>query len=171
MLLASVFSIKLMCMPVLETWSRFDRQSEAEYFGNLRIGENAFRKGADCFRSQIQSVVFWSPCQRCGCKFLTAFPTLRLSCKHRMRWASRWMPSRKVSLQRHSSRCGTDDFVAFRKGNKFASGTAINYDASLIVAKKGGKVTGKQELAPECEVGTRLKSHRVVRHAEGLSIQ
>lgn len=49
--------------------------------------------------------------------------------------------------------------------------SAINYDASLIVAKEGGKIMSKQELAPECEVGTRLKSYRVIRHAEELSIQ
>jgi len=63
-----------------------------------------------------------------------------------------------------------DEFkTAFYKGNKFASGTAINYDASVIVAKEGS-IVSKQELAPEVEIGTRLKSHRVVRHSEGLSI-
>ncbi|BEJ11446.1 hypothetical protein CspHIS471_0108680 [Cutaneotrichosporon sp. HIS471] len=53
---------------------------------------------------------------------------------------------------------------AFVKGNEFASGTAINYDENLVIDKKGSK----QELAKNCLVGTRFKSHPVVRHSEGL---
>jgi phenol 2-monooxygenase len=61
---------------------------------------------------------------------------------------------------------------AFVKGNKFASGTAINYDESVIVAKEGkaSTVKSKKELAKYIEVGTRFPSEQVVRHSEGLPL-
>lgn len=61
---------------------------------------------------------------------------------------------------------------AFIKGNEFASGTAINYNESICVAKEGkvSKVQSKQELAKNCIIGTRFKSHWVTRHAEGFPI-
>lgn len=62
---------------------------------------------------------------------------------------------------------------AFVKGNKFASGTAICYDASPIVAKgdKGCAITSTPSLAKNIEVGTRFESRQVVRHSEGLPIE
>lgn len=50
------------------------------------------------------------------------------------------------------------------------SGTAINYDPSVIIGKEGA-IASKQDLAKNIEVGTRLNSFRVVRHSEGLPIQ
>lgn len=50
------------------------------------------------------------------------------------------------------------------------SGTAINYDPSIIVGKEGA-IKSNQHLASKAEVGTRLDSFKVVRHAEGLPIQ
>jgi phenol 2-monooxygenase len=56
--------------------------------------------------------------------------------------------------------------LAFVNGNKFASGTAVEYKESDIVWVKDSK----QELAKEVIVGTRFKSELVVRHSEGLSM-
>lgn len=62
--------------------------------------------------------------------------------------------------------------TAFIKSGKFASGTAIDYEESVAVAKSGdpklNKVKSKPELAKNIGVGTRLQSERVIRHAEGL---
>lgn len=59
--------------------------------------------------------------------------------------------------------------TAFEKGNEFASGTAINYEASSLIGKTG-KIQSKQSVASNCLVGMRFKSHQVVRHAEGLAL-
>ncbi|KAL1409403.1 hypothetical protein Q8F55_003386 [Vanrija albida] len=63
-----------------------------------------------------------------------------------------------------------DEFKnVFFKGNKFASGTAINYEPSIIVSK-GDKSLSKPELARNIEIGTRLQSVQVSRHSEGLPL-
>lgn len=49
----------------------------------------------------------------------------------------------------------------------FSSTTAIEYEAGLLVAKKGGWVVSKQHLAPGIPVGRRLHSQTVERHANG----
>lgn len=46
---------------------------------------------------------------------------------------------------------------------------AINYPASILIGKEG-RIASKQELAGKCLVGTRFKSHQVVRAAEGFPI-
>ena len=69
----------------------------------------------------------------------------------------------QVSILSHIRRKSNAYFVIY-------SGTAINYDPSIIVGKEGA-ITSKRDLAKNIEVGTRLASHKVVRHAEGLPIQ
>lgn len=60
-----------------------------------------------------------------------------------------------------------DDFKdAFVKGNKFASGTAIEYEDSLI----SWKAKSKPQIAKNVPIGSRFESRWVVRHAEGLPI-
>ncbi len=74
--------------------------------------------------------------------------------------------------------------TAFEKGNLFASGIAVNYGASAIVAKEGDakeqgdgtavdvlggkeeRLTSKQELATEVLVGKRMPSFKVLNQAD-----
>ena len=74
--------------------------------------------------------------------------------------------------------------TAFEKGNMFASGIAVDYGASAIVAKKGDakeqgdgtevdigggnkeRVESKQELAKEVMVGKRMPSFKVLNQAD-----
>ncbi|KAL3435018.1 thioredoxin-like protein [Aspergillus tetrazonus] len=70
-----------------------------------------------------------------------------------------------------------EEFKAtFEKGNEFASGIAVNYDASLIVAK-GNKsaesndnqerqITSKPQLATKIDVGKRMPSFKVLNQAD-----
>lgn len=46
---------------------------------------------------------------------------------------------------------------------------AIDYEPSVLVGKEGA-IASKQEVASNCKVGMRFKSHQVVRHSEGLPI-
>lgn len=71
---------------------------------------------------------------------------------------------------------------AFQKGNLFASGIAVDYGASIIVAKEGDskeqgdgtevlgkqkyRVVSKQELATEIKVGMRIPSFKVLNQAD-----
>ncbi|OOQ86494.1 Phenol 2-monooxygenase [Penicillium brasilianum] len=70
---------------------------------------------------------------------------------------------------------------AFSKGNRFASGVAVDYDPSLIVVKEAfpevdsanaSKIVGispvvsNQELAAEIKVGMRIPSHKVLNQAD-----
>ncbi|KAF1344306.1 FAD binding domain protein [Delphinella strobiligena] len=69
---------------------------------------------------------------------------------------------------------------AFEKGNMFASGIAVNYGASMIVAKdenptdqgddtettKQIRVKSQQNLATEIKVGMRMPSHKVLNQAD-----
>lgn len=71
---------------------------------------------------------------------------------------------------------------AFVKGNMFASGIAVDYGASMLVAKKGdageqgdgtdvgvaggGGVVSSQELAGEVKVGMRMPSFKVLNQAD-----
>lgn len=70
---------------------------------------------------------------------------------------------------------------AFEKGNEFASGTAVNYGASVIVAKegdaaaqgdgsdvklKGDRTIGKQQLASNIKMGMRMNSFKVLNQAD-----
>jgi phenol 2-monooxygenase len=68
---------------------------------------------------------------------------------------------------------------AFEKGNMFASGIAVDYGTSMIVAKGGsglkqgdgtdvggGKVVGKQELATNIKLGMRFPSFKVLSQAD-----
>ncbi|KAJ5774399.1 hypothetical protein N7457_009295 [Penicillium paradoxum] len=64
---------------------------------------------------------------------------------------------------------------AFEKGNEFASGTAVNYDASVIVAKANDITeksnTSKQaisnpQLATKLDIGKRIPSFKVLNHAD-----
>jgi len=77
-----------------------------------------------------------------------------------------------------------DEFKnAFEKGNLFASGAAVDYGASLIVAKAGDaaeqgdgtdvsqkqkslRVVGKQELASNVKIGMRMPSFKVSNHSD-----
>ena len=73
---------------------------------------------------------------------------------------------------------------AFEKGNMFASGLAVDYGASMLIAKPGdsaeqgdgtdvgpavdgiGKVVGKQELAMNIKLGTRFPSFQVLNQSD-----
>jgi len=74
---------------------------------------------------------------------------------------------------------------AFEKGNMFASGIAVDYGASILVAKAGsatdqgdgtdvspslkdgaGKVVGKQELAKNIKMGMRFPSFQVLNQSD-----
>ncbi|KAJ5130883.1 uncharacterized protein N7515_006922 [Penicillium bovifimosum] len=64
---------------------------------------------------------------------------------------------------------------AFEKGNEFASGTAVNYDASVLVAKEKSATEGtngtqqivrKPQLATKLDVGKRIPSFKVLNHAD-----
>jgi phenol 2-monooxygenase (NADPH) len=72
---------------------------------------------------------------------------------------------------------------AFEKGNLFASGVAVDYGASLIVAKAGDaaqqgdgtdvsqkqkslRVVGKQELASKIKIGMRMPSFKVLSQSD-----
>ena len=71
---------------------------------------------------------------------------------------------------------------AFVKGNMFASGIAVDYGASVVVAKEGSskdqgdgtevlgdkglRVTSKQDLATKIEVGKRMPSFKVLNQAD-----
>lgn len=71
---------------------------------------------------------------------------------------------------------------AFEKGNMFASGIAVDYGASVIVAKEGSaqeqgdgtdvlgdsstRVISKQELAADVKVGKRMPSFKVLNQAD-----
>ena len=77
-----------------------------------------------------------------------------------------------------------DEFKdAFQKGNLFASGVAVNYGASVIVAKEGSAaeqgdgtdvaqrekglhVIGKQHLASKIKIGMRMPSFKVLNQAD-----
>ncbi|KAK0101985.1 hypothetical protein ONS96_005953 [Cadophora gregata f. sp. sojae] len=76
-----------------------------------------------------------------------------------------------------------DEFKdAFVKGNMFASGVAVDYGASLIVAKEGDaqaqgdgsdvglengkRVIGKQDLAKNIKIGMRMPSFKVLNQAD-----
>lgn len=77
-----------------------------------------------------------------------------------------------------------DEFKdAFVKGNLFASGVAVDYGASLIVAKEGDaleqgdgtdvsqkqkslRVVGKQELASNIKIGMRMPSFKVLNQSD-----
>jgi phenol 2-monooxygenase len=78
-----------------------------------------------------------------------------------------------------------DEFKsAFVKGNMFASGVAVDYGASVIVAKEGDakaqgdgtevaksgsgekRVVGKQELATNIKIGMRMPSFKVLNQAD-----
>ncbi|KAJ6134382.1 hypothetical protein N7523_000704 [Penicillium sp. IBT 18751x] len=54
---------------------------------------------------------------------------------------------------------------AFEKGNEFASGIAVNYGGSQIVAKKGN-ISSKPELATKIDIGKRMPSFKVLNHAD-----
>ncbi|KAF5230014.1 hypothetical protein FANTH_14013 [Fusarium anthophilum] len=61
----------------------------------------------------------------------------------------------------------------FEKGNLFASGCAVNYAASLTVAKPGlgavngvRSVVGKQALAPNIPIGMRIPSHKILNQSD-----
>lgn len=73
--------------------------------------------------------------------------------------------------------------MAFEKGNLFASGTAVDYGASVIVAKAGSseeqgdgtdvgqkmaalRVVGKQELATGIKLGMRMNSFKVLNQSD-----
>lgn len=76
-----------------------------------------------------------------------------------------------------------DEFKdVFKKGSLFASGVAVNYGASVIVAKEGdaaeqgdgtdvaqkitARVTGKQHLASNIKIGIRLPSFKVLNQSD-----
>ncbi|KAM0184990.1 hypothetical protein ACHAPI_012323 [Fusarium lateritium] len=52
----------------------------------------------------------------------------------------------------------------------FSSTTAIEYEAGLLVAKEGGPIVSKQHLATGINLGRRLPSHIVEKHAKGEAI-
>lgn len=72
---------------------------------------------------------------------------------------------------------------AFEKGNMFASGIAVDYGASMLVAKSGDskdqgdgtdvrpsdakKIVGKQELATNLKMGMRFPSFKVLNQSDG----
>ncbi|KAF9895072.1 hypothetical protein FE257_004701 [Aspergillus nanangensis] len=55
---------------------------------------------------------------------------------------------------------------AFEKGNMFASGIAVDYEASVIVAKEGQPITSSQSLAPNIKLGMRMPSVKVLSQAD-----
>ncbi|KAL2825188.1 FAD binding domain-containing protein [Aspergillus cavernicola] len=57
---------------------------------------------------------------------------------------------------------------AFEKGNMFASGIAVDYCASVIVAKEteSNPVISTQELAPEIKLGKRIPSVKILSQAD-----
>ncbi|GIC88965.1 uncharacterized protein Aud_005367 [Aspergillus udagawae] len=71
---------------------------------------------------------------------------------------------------------------AFEKGNKFTSGIAVNYGASLIVAKEGDtadqgngtdvsgnqgvRISSKPEPATKIDIGKRMPSFKVLSQAD-----
>ncbi|OQD70146.1 hypothetical protein PENDEC_c026G06205 [Penicillium decumbens] len=55
---------------------------------------------------------------------------------------------------------------AFEKGNEFASGVAVNYGSSPIIAKEG-QVVSKPELATKLDIGKRIPSFKVLNHSDG----
>ncbi|KAJ0413345.1 FAD binding domain-containing protein [Aspergillus carlsbadensis] len=57
---------------------------------------------------------------------------------------------------------------AFEKGNLFASGIAVDYCSSVIVAKDlvSNPVISRQELAPEVKLGKRMPSVKIVSQAD-----
>ncbi|KAL4892418.1 FAD binding domain-containing protein [Aspergillus ambiguus] len=60
-----------------------------------------------------------------------------------------------------------DEFKeAFEKGNMFASGIAVDYDASTVVAKDGQAITSIQSLAPNIKIGMRMPSVKVLNQAD-----
>ncbi|KAI9369456.1 FAD binding domain-containing protein [Aspergillus egyptiacus] len=62
-----------------------------------------------------------------------------------------------------------DEFKeAFEKGNMFASGIAVDYGSSVIVAKEkeSNPVISKPELAPEIKLGKRIPSVKVLSQAD-----
>jgi phenol 2-monooxygenase len=75
---------------------------------------------------------------------------------------------------------------AFQKGNLFASGVAVDYGASIIVAKDGDaaeqgdgtdvsqkqkalRVIGYQELATNIKIGMRMPSFQVLNQVRAIS--
>ncbi|KAJ5674938.1 uncharacterized protein N7477_004872 [Penicillium maclennaniae] len=54
---------------------------------------------------------------------------------------------------------------AFEKGNEFASGIAVNYGGSQLVAKEG-KISSKPLLATKIDIGKRMPSFKVLNHAD-----
>ncbi|KAB8272981.1 FAD binding domain-containing protein [Aspergillus minisclerotigenes] len=61
-------------------------------------------------------------------------------------------------------------YQQLRDNLPFSSTTAIEYEAGLLVAKKGCLIVSKQYLAPGILVGRRLPSQTVERHANGESV-
>ncbi|KAJ6168564.1 hypothetical protein N7497_001407 [Penicillium chrysogenum] len=62
---------------------------------------------------------------------------------------------------------------AFEKGNEFASGIAVNYAASILVAKESdaaeqgnSTIISKPELATKIDIGKRIPSFKVLNHAD-----
>jgi phenol 2-monooxygenase (NADPH) len=79
---------------------------------------------------------------------------------------------------------------AFEKGNMFASGIAVDYGASIIVAKEGDlaeqgdgtnmsvagqdekkRVVGKQHLSSDIKIGMRMPSFQVLNQADARPLQ
>ena len=89
-------------------------------------------------------------------------------------------PAKDVMDEEGISMAGFKD--AFVKGNMFASGIAVDYGASMVVAKEGDsteqgdgtevlgsaqtRVISKQELATEVLVGKRMPSFKVLNQAD-----
>lgn len=48
------------------------------------------------------------------------------------------------------------------KGQKFASGTSVDYPASELVGKAGGTVIGDRSLAEKMSIGERMPSYKMV---------
>lgn len=59
----------------------------------------------------------------------------------------------------------------FRKGNEFGAGMLVDYDGSVVVAKAGGTVESRQELASLLPVGKRFFSAQVVNVASATADQ
>ncbi|KAJ5696317.1 hypothetical protein N7536_006729 [Penicillium majusculum] len=62
---------------------------------------------------------------------------------------------------------------AFEKGNEFASGIAVNYAASILVAKEmdvteqgNHAIISKPDLATKIDIGKRIPSFKVLNHAD-----
>jgi len=88
--------------------------------------------------------------------------------------------SRAFSAKPKAGQAGVEDGVDpeefkrnFEIGNEFASGTIINYPASVLIAKEESapKASRPEQLAKNIAVGKRFKSHQVTRHAEGVAVQ